>query len=274
MELKGAVSNIEEIPEEHRKHYSKNEDTGLFIADFTPLLNAYERQKEEAKNLKSKTEELSNKFSQVDVERYNRLVELEKNLEADKAKRAEDDARKRGDFEKLEKTMREAHEAEKAALRKQLEEEGRRNDQILRQSFENHLEAELRKVFADSKVAKPHFIEHEVKGRVKVVKDENGNYTYKVLNRDGSEASPKYTADGVKAPGLFDLVSEYKADEKWADAFQPTGLNGPALTGKVAPSISDPDSIKLSVLQQMSGEAYKDAYAKIQSGKLKLVKDI
>lgn len=273
MATKVVLDNLEELPEEQRKNYKLNEEDNKYYLDVDPLLNAYNTTKEAKKSLQSKVDQLSAELGKVDVNKYQELLELEKEIQERKAKEAEEKAKAEGDMAALERQWQERFAQSKQEYESKLNEQMEQNNKIKKLQVESKRDADLRKAMQDAEVLHPHFLEHPIKERIKVEMSEDGLYNYKIVNNDGSEM---FVFDGDKrVPAtMTDLLSEFKKESRWQAAFAPTKMAGIDVSGGNTPSNAPTKgTITRSEFMKTTGEKWMELRDAITSGKMELVED-
>ena len=155
MEQKVVVDSLDNVSEDLKKHYKLNESDNKFYLDVDPLLNALSSTKEAKNSLQSKTEQLQAELekakanqSQVDLEKYNSLLELEKQVELKKQQEAEEKAKREGDIETLQKQWQEKLAQEKQEYEQKLAELTEANGKIKYQEAVSKRDADMRKAIS------------------------------------------------------------------------------------------------------------------------------
>ena len=206
--LEAKVDDIESVPEQYRDLYEQS-DSGYrlqvkgveFPEDVEGLKSALQKERQAAKEAAQRLKQLEG----VDLDEY-------KALRAEREKKEEENAAKRGEFEKL-------IQKKEAAWNEQVEQERKRAQSLEAQVLGLVRDQEARKALeqagANVKLMLPHVLE-----RVQVI-DEDGARKAVVLNEEGA---PRLNDDG-KHLSISELVAEMAEQEEYLGAF-------PAKVGK------------------------------------------
>lgn len=151
---------------------------------------------------------------------------------------------KKGEYDKLLAQVQEKHKAEIEIKQKELEEANRAVESHL---IDANAISAITELGGSAKLLLPH-----VKDRVRVVKDESGQYAVNVLSADKS--MPLVNSEG-KPIGIKDLLTQMRDDEAYSMAFKPTAGTG---TGSpVSTRGGGVQSFKISRADARDGSKYK-----------------
>lgn len=158
------------------------------------------------------------------VEKWEKLGKTPEEIEellTKLAKDEEDKLNQKGEWDKLRQQMVEKHTTEINSLKKIITD---KDGEIaaMNTSLENHLvDSQLTAAIAEHKGIPTLLLPH-AKKLVKVVKEENGTYTTKVMNEKGE---PRVNAKGEPLP-VSDLIQEMRSNEVFGRAFEGNGTSG------------------------------------------------
>lgn len=88
-------------------------------------------------------------------------------------------------------------------------------------------DSELTAAIARAK-GRPHMLKHELERQVKVETGEDGRFRLIVLGPGGEQRIKDSAGNRM---GLDDLVGEYRGNNEWGGAFEPTGVTGSGAQG-------------------------------------------
>lgn len=286
-EILGIVDSLDSVPEEYRQHYKVNAD-GKYVANVTNLTKALDRQKEQANSFKeqrataeAELKTLQSEFAKIDMGKYTALLELEQSMAADKAKldlaaknAANEEARKKGDWDKVEQSIRDTHKDEMSKKDNAFTELNSRLDSLYFEKAKADTRVELSSLYTEHGIDKPYLVEHAIQSRLKTVKHEDGTIKTIVLDSAGKPMEAKLE-DGKSIPySKNDLVKEFASDPKWAVALKANQMAGPDSSGSNRPSDGKQTTItqqELIDLRKASPDAYSAKVADIQAGKVKTI---
>jgi len=201
--LKRVLETLDGLDEATKALYKPH--NGKFVLDVDDaieLKNALEKEKERVDSLQAKLRGLD-----IDNEEFKKLKEELQKREAEEAK-------KRGDYDALEKQLKENHAKEIKELTAQVK--------ALKQALESSfVEAEVTSAIASAKGI-PDLLGPIIHKHVKA-EEKDGKLHLTVLGLDGKQRFK----DGQGAPfTLTDLIAELKANETFGRAFEGTGASG------------------------------------------------
>ncbi len=208
--IKAFVQDIEDVPEALRDMYETAEGghrlrvEGMIAeSEVSGLKSALEKEKERRRGYSEKLQ----KLGAIDPDEFKRLKEAD-------AARAQRDAEKKGEWDKLKAQLIEQHNAEKKQFEAGID--------AMRGSLERYLiEAEAtREISARDGV--PELLLPAVKNRVRVV-EENGEYRTVVMDEHGD---PMISDSQGTPMTIGQLVDTLKGSEVYGRAFGPMGKQG------------------------------------------------
>lgn len=218
MKLKGVVQDLNDVPEKFRSLYAKGEDGKFYLQELEyddpqELKTALQKERERA-------EELSKQFKSregIDVEEYRKL-------KADQEKRDIEDAKKRGEFDKILAQKDEVLAKIKADSEAKLKaaEEERDRDLVEMQAMraiETH-KAKSRVLLQDQ----------EFRAGIKVTKDANGNRVVRVVDKEGTPRLTKIEGKTGEMT-LEEYVGSFRDHPDLSCAFPASGAGGGGATG-------------------------------------------
>lgn len=216
MALKAVVDSLDDVPEGLREFYTEGEG-GKYrldaegVEDVAGLKSALEKERRDRK----KHERSLKKYEGIDPEKWQELQEAEEAKEREAAKAA-------GDFDKREAQILEKHAK---ALKAKDGEIG-----AALKAVERHLvDAEATKAIVAAK-GSPRLLLQEVKRQVRVVKTDDGEFTVKVVDKDGNERIGAISDGKANPMTITELVTELKGDDELAAAFAGSGATGSGAT--------------------------------------------
>jgi hypothetical protein len=202
MKLKREIAKLEDVAEGQRSYYRA--EGNRFV-----LCDEIEIEMPDVAGLIAKRDELL-----ATVARHRGVEDEYKTLKADKETRDTENAKKRGDWDALQGQMVEKHTAE-------LRQRDERITALLGQVEARTVDAELTKAIAEAKGV-PGLLLPALKPLVRLV-EKDGIFTAQVVTETGT---PR-VADGKGTPfTVTDLVAEFKANELYGRAFEPSGAGG------------------------------------------------
>ena len=217
MPLQATLDSLEELPEEFHEDYEERD--GKFylkildnfvakdqVEDVSGLKSALQKERENNKGLNSQLRQLKDQVDGVDVEEYNRLKELEQKAEEEKAKKA-------GEWDKLRGQMTEKHNEE---LAKRTTREKALLAALEKKTIDAEAIAALNELKGNVTLLLPH-----VKNHVQMV-EEDGAFVARVVDDAGN---PRVNGEG-KFLTVKELVSEMRDQETYAKAFDNTMKGG------------------------------------------------
>jgi hypothetical protein len=214
MPLKATLTADEfgELPEVLHEDYTKQDDGSYnlnLLSDYTPndkvedvtgLKSALGKERENAKTASSELRKLREQFGDIDPEKYQELLEREAQAEEEKAKKA-------GEWDKLRGQMTDKHNEE---LQKRAKREEQLIEVIKKSTIDAAVIAALNEVGGNVSLLLPH-----VKDRMQLV-EEDGQFSARVIDEAGTVR--------VNGEGTFltakELVSEMRDQESFAAAFK------------------------------------------------------
>lgn len=217
--LKPTVQSLDEVDEAFHSLYEKQEDGSYRLSvlkDYTPnsdvedttgLKSALRKERENNSNYSKKIKSLEEKYAGFDLDEYNELLESKRQTE-------EEQAEKKGEWDRLKQQMLDSHRQELSA-----------KDQIisrLKTEIERHLidaeaTAAINNANGNVKLLQPH-----VKSSVKLVEEDDGTFKAQVIGADGT---PRVDGEGNPLT-IEKLVSEMRDQDDFASAFAGSGQSG------------------------------------------------
>jgi hypothetical protein len=201
------------------KPYYKQLENGKFALDVEEAVDlkaALEKERKNSQSLRNRLDSLKG-LEGIDADEYARLKEEATRREAEEAK-------KRGEYEKLEKQLIAKHKEE---MEKALAE----NRAIRQEREAAFVASEIAREIATAK-GNHKLLEPAISRQVKAL-EQDGKLTLAVLGRDGS---PR-VKDGAGNPfTVADLVAEMKGSEDFSAAFMGSGASGSGARTANAPS--------------------------------------
>jgi hypothetical protein len=164
------------------------------------LKSALDKERENAKNASSTLTKLKEQFGDVDPEKYRELLEAEE-------RREEEEALKRGEYDKQLQTVNEKHNE---ALSKRDQREQALINVIKEAKINSSVVAALNKMGGDVDLLQPH-----VERQMKLI-EEDGQFNARVVDSSGTV---RVNGEG-KPMTAEELVSEMRDQESFAKAFE------------------------------------------------------
>lgn len=204
------LDTLEGLPEPVKGTYTKRED-GKFVFNPEAALNnlvALRTNRDELLGEKRKLKSVADLLGehQLDADGLKSLLEQQKTAK-------EEEARKAGNFEQLKASLEDAHNKKVTALTA-------REQQLLGVIYDLMVVADASSVLQEAK-GSPELLMPHIRERTKTV-EENGRFRTQVI--DPATKTERYVAGNSMT--LKDLVTEMKADAKFARAFDGTGASG------------------------------------------------
>jgi hypothetical protein len=216
MALKPVVDTIEDVPESIRDEYKQGDDGKFHLANFVPkdkvedvsgLKSALQKERENARKAAKERDELRTTLGDdFDPEQY-------KILKQQAAERAQLDAERKGEWDKLRGQMTEAHA-------KELDKRAKREQTLVQTLTVERIDKEAAMVCNELKGNATLLMPH-IRAQTKLI-EEDGAFHVRILDAKGN---PRVNADG-KFLGIRDLVSEMQGQDVYAGAFAGTGNSG------------------------------------------------
>jgi hypothetical protein len=221
MELARTLETLSDIPEELHDNYVEADGGGYVLKHLQGMLSEDEVQnlrktmlteRETAAKYEREMKKLRSQYGDIDVEKYNELVEAQARAEEERALKA-------GEFEKLKGQMTEAHQQTLAKKEAEIKR--------LKGVLERHLVGEqitraLSEAEGNVQLLTPH-----VRGMVRMIEDESGDFTVRVVGKDGE--TPRVDGDG-NFLDVNGLVREMRTQESFAPAFKSKAKSGTGST--------------------------------------------
>lgn len=218
MKLKGVVQDLNDVPEKFRTLYQKAEDGKFYLQELeyddpTELKTALQKERERAEEL---NKQLKSKDG-IDRDEYQKLKEAQEKREIEEAK-------KRGEFDKILAQKDEALAKMKSDSEARLREAEIERDRDLvemqaMRAIESH-KAKSRVLLQDN----------EFRASLKVVKDAQGNRVVQVVDKDGTPRLTKQ--EGKTGPmTLEEYVGTFRDHADLSCAFPASGAGGGGATG-------------------------------------------
>lgn len=212
MPLKGIIDSLDEVPEAHRPLYKKREADGKFLldTDLHEQLGAVLRNKEEILREKREQQEIASKFKDLDPEKSRAAL-------ARVAKLDQEEAERKGEWDKLKSQMVEDHT-------KQLQEKDKEIAKLRNGVQSLAINAEVSRLMASDPELKgsPKMVMPHVSANVRVKETPDGGFIAEVL-KDGS---PRVVGTDAHPMALRDYLLELKGDPELGRAFDGTGSTG------------------------------------------------
>jgi len=229
---------FEALPDALKEHYSEGRDGAYYLSveEHAGLKTAYERTTEELRNLKTRLKDMEG----IDPTQYRQLLE-------DANKREEENARRRGDFEKLSKLQEQKFLAEKEELAKLAT---RYRTILERATVDAQLTAAISSHRGVPDILKP-LLERHVK-----VEEVDGDFQVRVVDPTTGKVRMK---DASTAYSVEDLVVELKGNEKFSRVFDGSGVSGAGSSNSTSTPALNGTYTKLSDFKSFEE---KDAYIK------------
>ena len=245
------VENIENVEEQFRDLYSKSSNgdkegyvlkvDGLpDIPDVSTLELTLKKERDARKAIRDELK----KFKDIDPDKYNELVGLEKKIAEDKQAEQQRLAEEKGEYENLIKQLKEEHATQLATLTdshaKEIEESKNNSDAMLK-TLQKHMIGEgLAKSLAKPEikgnidVLSPHLMQY-----LSVSKSDDGQYQTVVYD---DEKNIRYKNGNLMT--IDDLVSEFKENPVFECAFErQTEPGGTGSQGNAKPDSSSGKSL-------------------------------
>lgn len=250
MTLKAVVENLDSVEESHRSLYVQdggkyrlNVEGAVSETEIGGLKSALQKERERAKQL----EKLAKAAEGIDLEEY-------QTLKTEAESRAQKDAEKKGEWDKLRAQMLEKHQTE---LKTREEKVG-----LMRTALESYLvDAGATQELAAAKGVPGLLLPH-VKSQVKVI-EEDGSFQVRVVNAKGE---PRVNGDG-QFMTIKDLVSEMRQSEIYARAFEGSGASGsgtpPSGSGRSGQSSKPRSQMSIDEKSAYIRDHGQDAYLKL-----------
>lgn len=217
MPLLATLENLDTLPEEFHEDYEERE--GKFhlkllsnfvpkdqVEDVTGLKSALGKERDNNKTLTQKNRSLEEQFLGIDPEDYQRLKDLEKTEEEQKAE-------KKGEWDKLKGQMTEKHTEELTARDTR---EAKLLTALEKKTIDADAVSALNEYEGNVTLLLPH-----VKAHVKMV-EEDGAFVARVVDDAGN---PRVNGEGNFLT-VRELVSEMRDQETYATAFKNTVKSG------------------------------------------------
>jgi len=203
--LKHVLETLDGLSEEMKSHYKEvNGKYYLQAEEPTQLKSALEKERAEKAAVIAKLKDF-------DADEYKKLKEAA-------ALREAEDAKRRGDYEALEKQLKENHAKELKALEAELK-------AIRNERETSFINAEITSAIASAKGI-PDLLMPVIRSKVKT-EDKDGKLNIVVLGQDGK---PRIKDGQGAAFTLADLVAELKSNETFGRAFDGAGATGAGTT--------------------------------------------
>lgn len=252
MALDAVVDSLEGVPEQFHELYQQKDDgkyrldvAGVeFPEDVQGLKSALEKERV----AKKEAEKRLSSFADIDLDEYHAL-------RADKDKREEELAAKRGEFDKLLTKKDEQHRKTLSEKDAALEALSAQLDKLIR---EDEAIRALGRADADVDLLLPHAL-----ARTGVVVDDDGKRRAIVLNDDGA---PRLNDDGNEMT-ISELVAEMEKDDRYKAGFgsglrSGGGSAARSSAGRAKSSPVGPDAdldTKLAYIEKHGLAGYKEA---------------
>ena len=193
---------------------------GVEIEGLVPeeKIDGYERNREE---MLTELKKLRDKYRGIDPAQFEKLKKMQQEMEREKAE-------SKGDFQALEKQLREQHEAEKKMLAQQVR---KYRDRIEDLMVTQVATSELATAKGRVNVLLPH-----VQGKVRVVEEDEGSGDFRVEVL-GPDSRPRLSTKG-NPKSIKELVEEMKASDDFSILFEGSGATGGGAAGSRGPAPS------------------------------------
>jgi hypothetical protein len=203
--LESVIDTLDGVDEAIKPFYKQLENGkyALQVKEAIALQNGLERERNISKELKAKLKA----YDGIDLEKYKELQEREAAKEAEEAK-------KRGDYEKLVANLKGEHKKETDSLNAALA-------ALQAERVNSFLDAQVTSAIAGAKGI-PELLMPLIKERVKA-EEKDGKLHLSVFGNDGQ---PRFKDGAGTAFTLDDLVSELRSDPKFGRAFEGSGATG------------------------------------------------
>lgn len=243
-------ASFTELAEPFKEAYSKHTDGSyiLQVEENSGLKTALDKEREAADQLRTKLKD----FDGVDPLKYKELL-------SEVQTRETENARKRGDFQKIEDQLKAKHREEMDEAVKQIH--------VLHASLESTLvDSQLNAAIA-SESGIPELLVPICASKLKAIKGEDGRFQVRVLGLDGQ---PRIKSGDGTPFTVHDLILELKADEKYGRAFNGTGFTGAGSSSSSGAPQSFGNITKFSDLKSVQEKTAfiskygQEAYQKLQ----------
>jgi hypothetical protein len=217
MELKATLETIDELPQELRDLYTET-DNGYrlkLLQDYVPadkvedvggLKNALTQERENRKKFERKLRDMEQRYGDIDLNQYQKLVEEHERMEQEKLER-------KGEYDKLLQQVKDQHakeladrESQASALRKALD----------RNLVDREAALVCNELKGNATLLMPH-----IRSLTKVV-EEDGEFSVRVVDAAGD---PRVNGEGQPL-SIKELVSEMRSQDTYAGAFAGSGSSG------------------------------------------------
>ena len=243
--------SLDDVPEQYRELY-KEDDSGKYRLDvqgveFPDEVQGLKSALEKERERRKEAEKERAKYESVDIDQYRALLE-------EREKREEEQAAKRGEFDKL--LQKKQSEWEKR-LEQERESAQALEAQVLGLIRDNEARKALEQAEANVDLLLPHVLE-----RVNVIAEDDGKRRAVVLNDEGV---PRLNDDGDEM-SISELVAEMAESDRFRAAFpgkvKSGGGSATTSAGRANSSPFGPDAdldAKVAFISEKGINAYKEA---------------
>ena len=210
MSLEATLPSLEEVPEDLHGEYEKTDDgyrlkilsnytSNDKIEDISGLKSALQKERDNAKKAAYQLTQFREQFGDVDPEKYQALLQQEE-------KREEEEALKRGEYDKRLNQVREKQQAE-------LDKRTAREQHLINVIKESKIDAAVISALNEMKGSVNLLLPH-VKGKMQLI-EEDGQFVARVVDETGTV---RVNGEG-KPITAKELVSEMRDQDSFAAAF-------------------------------------------------------
>lgn len=220
MALKAEIEKLEDVPEDQRGLYRQAGERfrldveGVEFPDDTRgLKSALEKEREENRRLNRTLKSLPPDF---DAEKWAQMTQAEKD-------RAEEEAKKKGEWDNLKAQLKDAHTKE---MKQKDDEIG----SLTRELETQMIDAEAARLLADKVKGSAKLLMPHIRERV-VAKKEDGRWVRQVIDPDTKKIRLGSKGENMT---MEELLLEMRGSDEFAGAFDASGATGSGGTGRNA----------------------------------------